>query len=429
MHPKFNRRDFVRLNALAALGLYVLPFQGVRASPSDRVRVAHIGLGGMGLAHLNWFANLPEVEVAALCDVDEERLHEALMVLKKIHPTTKAQTFTDFRKVLELKDLDAVTIATPDHWHAQIAVMAFQAGKDVYGEKSLSYSLKEGQIMLKSQKDTGRIFQLGTQIHAGDNYHRVAELIKSGALGKIKTVRLWKTGEPPLIPQLNYQNPPKHLNWVMWLGPAPYSAYAPEKAHFNYRYFMEYSGGVFQDFWCHIADIVWWAMAPQKLKTIAARGEKSLGAGDTPRWIEVDYQFKNLDLYWTSTPPDVPGAAERHIGAYFEGTKGTLICDYDSRELRFDGIVFNDLPDVPKSIARSPGHQQQFIDAVKQRTQPQSNLAYAREMTMPMHLGLIAFKLGGTLEWDAKKEAFTNSADANNLLFRPYRSQWNLIEI
>jgi predicted dehydrogenase len=429
MHPNINRRDFVRFNALAALGLFVLPFHGTRAAPSDRVRVAHIGLGGMGLAHLNWFANLPEVEIAALCDVDEQRLNEALVILKKIHPDSNAKTFTDFRKILEIKDIDAVTIATPDHWHAQIAIMAFQAGKDVYGEKPLSYSMKEGGIMLKSQQDFGRIFQLGTQIHAGDNYHRVAEIIQSGALGKIRTVRLWKTGEPPLIPQLNYQNPPTNFNWDMWLGPAPYSAYAPEKAHFNYRYFMEYSGGVFQDFWCHIADIVWWAMAPEKLKKITSRGEKSLGAGDTPRWIEVDYKFKNLDLYWTSTPPDVPGAAQRHIGAYFEGSKGTLICDYDSREIRMDGKIFQDLENVPKTIIRSPGHQQNFIDAVKSRQQPQSSLSYARDMTMPMHLGLIAFKLGSTLNWDSKKEVFKNNNAANELLFRPYRPEWNLINI
>ncbi|SIN66275.1 Gfo/Idh/MocA family protein [Algoriphagus halophilus] len=427
MKKSLNRREFVRYSALTTLGLQFLPFQGTKAAPSDKVRVAHIGLGGMGLNHLNWFANLPEVEIVALCDVDDTHAQEALVKLKAIHPDTKAQLYSDFRKVLERSDVDAVTIATPDHWHAQITILAFQAGKDVYSEKPLSYAKREGDLMLASQKDTGRIFQLGTQIHAGDNYHRVAEIIQSGVLGKIKTVRLWKTGEPPLIEKLNFQAPPSHLNWDMWLGPAPYAEYAPEKCHFSYRYFMEYSGGVFQDFWCHIADIVWWSIAPTGLKKISANGEVSDGVGDTPKWIDVDFKFKKLDLHWTSVPPDVPGAAGRGIGAYFEGTKGTLVCDYNSREIRMDGKVMDDIPEIPKTIVRSPGHQQNFIDAVKSRSQPESYLEYARNMTMPMHLALISFKLKEELKWNAKKELFKNHSAANQMLFRPYREKWNLI--
>ncbi|MBW3470180.1 Gfo/Idh/MocA family protein [Arthrospiribacter ruber] len=429
MNPKFNRREFVKTSAFAVLGLQFIPFTGLRGAPSDRVRIAHIGLGGMGLSHMNWFANLPDVEIVALCDVDMNRAEEALQKLKEIHPDSKAQIYQDFRFVLDRADVDAVTIATPDHWHAQIAVLAFQSGKDVYGEKPLSYSFKEGDLMLKSLADNKRVFQLGTQIHSGDNYHRVAEILQSGVLGKIKTVRLWKTGEPTYIEKLNFQTPPKHLNWDMWLGPAPYSEYAPEKCHFTYRYFLEYSGGVFQDFWCHIADVVWWGIQPQKLKKVSAKGEKSEGVGDTPKWIDVDFKFKNLDLYWTSTPPDVPGASERHIGAYFEGSKGTLICDYSSREIRIDGEVLSDVSDIPLTIPRSPGHQQNFIDAVKSRQQPQSHLAYAKEMTLPMYLAMVSYRLKRPLKWNSNKEIFRGDTDANDLLFRPYRKEWNLIGI
>jgi predicted dehydrogenase len=427
MKPNLNRRDFVRLSFISALGIQFVPFTGLRAAPSDRVRVAHIGLGGMGLAHLNWFANLPEVDVVALCDVDANRAEEALAALKKIHLDTKAQTYTDFRKILDRQDIDAVTIATPDHWHAQIAILAFQAGKDVYGEKPLSYSLREGQLMLDAQKRYDKIFQLGTQIHAGDNYHRAVEIIQSGELGKIKKVRLWKTGEPRLIEKLNYQTPPPYLNWDMWLGPAPFSEYAPEKCHFTYRYFMEYSGGVFQDFWCHIADVVWMSINPSGLKSIVTRAEVSDGVGDTPKWIEADLKFKKLDLLWTSTVPDVPGAGGKHIGAYFEGTKGNLLCDYDTMEIHLDGKVLNDIDEIPITIPRSPGHQQNFIDAVKSRRQPESNLPYAREMTLPMHLVMASYRLGRPLKWNAKKELFKGDDEANNLLWRPYRNEWNLI--
>lgn len=427
MKNNFNRRDFMRLGIFSTLGLSFLPYSSLKAAPSDRVRIAHIGLGGMGLSHLNWFANLPEVEVVALCDVDRHRTKYALKELKKIHPDSKALSYSDFRRILERTDIDAITIATPDHWHAQIAILAFQSGKDVYGEKPLSYSFKEGQLMLEALENHNRIFQLGTQIHAGDNYHRVAEIIQSGELGKIKTVRLWKTGEPPIINKLHFQAPPKNLDWDMWLGPAPFSEYAPEKCHVNYRYFMEYSGGVFQDFWCHIADVLYMSLEPNKLSRISAVGKRSAGMGNTPEWLNVDFAFKNLDVHWTSRPPNVPGAEKRHIGAYFEGTKGNILCDYESMEIHMNGKIMNDIPEVEPYIPRSPGHQQNFVDSIKTRKHPESNLEYAREMTMPMHIGLISYQLGRPLEWNHRKELFQRDDEANSFLWRPYRDKWNLI--
>lgn len=422
-----NRRDFIKKSSLATLGFTILPGLSGKAAPSDRLRVAHIGLGGMGNNHMNWFANLPEVEIAALCDVDENHLNSTIAKLKTKQPDTKVQGYADFRHILDRKDIDAITCATPDHWHAQVAILAFQAGKDVYGEKPLSFSVKEGQKMLKTMKKHDRIFQLGTQIHAGDNYHRVQEIIKAGAIGKVHTVRLWKTGFPPVLGPSNFQTPPKELNYDMWLGPAPYHEYSPERVHFNYRYFLEYSGGVFQDFWCHIADVVWMSINPQNLRKIKAKGEKSEGVGDTPKWIDVDYEFDDLKIHWTSTPPNVPGAEKRGIGAYFEGDKGTLICDYNSREITINGVIMKDVPEVPITIVRSPGHQQNFVDAVKNRTQPESNLEYARKMTMPMHLGLISYRLGRELQWNPKKEKFKGDKEANSYLFRPYRKEWDLI--
>ena len=182
---------------------------------------------------------------------------------------------------------------------AQIAIMAFEAGKDVYGEKPLSFSAREGKRMLKSLQKHHRIFQLGTQIHAEDNYHRVVEIIKSGALGKIHTVRLWKTSNPPVLPDTTDHTVPPTLDWDFWQGPAPAREYTKERTHLTYRYFLDYSGGVFQDFWCHIADIVWWSVNPQGLTNISSRGEKVEGQGDTPGWIDIDYQFNDLKLYWT----------------------------------------------------------------------------------------------------------------------------------
>src|SRR5688500_16854781 len=422
-----QRREFIRRAAFGAAGFAILPSLISKGAPSDRLRIAHIGLGGMGNQHMNWFAALPDVEIVALCDVDADHLQSTFQSLKKLHPDTQAKTYEDFRHILDRNDIDAITCATPDHWHAQIATLAFQAGKDVYGEKPLSYDVREGQVMLKNLNKHKRIFQLGTQIHATDNYHRVVEIIRSGAIGKVHTVRLWKTGLPPDLGPLQIQTPPSTLNWDMWLGPAPAVAYTPQRCHFTYRYFLDYSGGVFADFWCHIADIVYWSLDPKNLKTINARGHTAEGIADAPQWLDVDYGFDDLKIFWTHTPPNVPGAAERHIGAYFEGEKGTLLCDYNSRIITINGETVTDIKEVPVSITRSPGHQQNFVDAVKSRIQPESNLEYARKLTLPMHLGLISYRLNRKLRWNEKKEHFRGDKEANSYLHREYRKGWNLV--
>lgn len=424
---QIDRRAFLRNAASAAIVLpFILPSR-VNVAPSDRVRVAHIGLGNQGNAHMNWFNALPDVEIAALCDVDKVRLENTANRLMKMNKNAPPDLYSDFRRVLERKDIDAISCATPDHWHALVAMSAFEAGKDVYGEKPLTYSLAEGRAMLKSLVRNKSVFQLGTQIHAGENYHRVAEIIRSGRLGKIHTVRLWKTGGSPGLGFPPNQKPPDTLDWNMWLGAAPYEEYTPVRCHGSFRYFLDYSGGVFADFWCHIADIMFMSVEPKGLYSIESRGERPKnGIADAPAWINVDFKFRDLNVYWTTDPPAVPGAEKMYIGAHFEGDKGTLTCDYTTRTIRFGNEVMNDLPEVPQLIPRSRGHQANFIEAVKSRQQPESNLAYARNMTMPMHLAVISFRLKRKLAWDSIKEQFVGDDAANYLLFREYRKPWSL---
>jgi len=400
--------------------------------PSERVVMAIIGVGGMGNAHLNWFSGFDDVEIAALCDVDRNNLNRAFQNLKKRRPETKADLHADFRKVLERKDINAVSIATPDHWHTIMATHAFLAGKDVYSEKPLSYTAPESRLMLDAQQKEGRVFQLGTQIHAGENYHRVVDLVRSGALGKIGKVRVWRTGGTPMIDEVPDEDPPAHLDWNRWLGPRPERAYNPRRCHFNWRYFWDYSGGHFADFWCHISDVVFWALELGAPRTVAARGElMDKGMGETHKWIDVDLEFDGLEYFWTTKIPDRPGCAGRGIGACFEGEKGHLVTDYGSRKIFLDGeeVPGGDLPEVGKETPRSPGHQRNFVDCVKSRALTESNLAYAHNMTLPMHLGLVACKLGKKLRWDGKKEKFIDDPGANALLDRTYREPWTLPKI
>jgi len=422
-----NRRKFITNSAFGVLGLPLLSIHSRNAAPGDRVRVAVIGLGSQGRSHMNWFNNLHDAEIVALCDLDKIRLQEAQKQLQSVNPESRAEIYTDFRYVLDRKDIDAITCATPDHWHALIAIMAFQAGKDVYGEKPLTYSLAEGQAMLKNLEKYNRIFQLGTQIHAGENYHRVAEIIKSGKLGKIHTVRLWKTGGSPGLGFPPSQIPPDTLDWNLWLGPAPYAEYTPVRCHGTYRHFLDYSGGVFADFWCHIADIMFMSIHPKGLYSIVSRGERPHdGIADAPAWIETDFEFEDLKVFWTTIPPVAPGSDKMHIGAHFEGANGTLTCDYTTRFIRLNNEILTDLPEVPITLPRSPGHQQNFIDSVKSRKHPESNLLYAREMTIPMHLALISFRLKRKLKWDSLNEKFIGDEAADYLLSRTYRKPWSL---
>jgi len=422
-----NRRKFITTGAFGVSGLPFLSIYSRNVAPGDRVRVAVIGLGSQGRSHMNWFNNLHDAEIVALCDLDKIRLQEAQKQLQSVNPESRAEIYTDFRYVLDRKDIDAITCATPDHWHALIAIMAFQAGKDVYGEKPLTYSLAEGQAMLKNLEKYNRIFQLGTQIHAGENYHRVAEIIKSGKLGKIHTVRLWKTGGSPGLGFPPSQIPPDTLDWNLWLGPAPYAEYTPVRCHGTYRHFLDYSGGVFADFWCHIADIMFMSIHPKGLYSIVSRGERPHdGIADAPAWIETDFEFEDLKVFWTTIPPVAPGSDKMHIGAHFEGTNGTLTCDYTTRFIRLNNEILTDLPEVPITLPRSPGHQQNFIDSVKSRKHPESNLLYAREMTIPMHLALISFRLKRKLKWDSLNEKFIGDEAADYLLSRTYRKPWSL---
>ncbi len=421
------RRKFIKTTGTGILGIPLLSSAVFKVAPSDKIRVAHIGTGGMGGSHIRWFSEFNDVETVALCDVDKNRLGNAQKLLSSYNPASRPDVYSDFRYIIDRKDIDVVTCATPDHWHALVAIKAFESGKDVYGEKPLSYCVKEGQVMLKALNQHRRIFQLGTQIHAGENYHRVAEIIQSGALGKIKTVRIWKTGGTKGMGFPPFETPPDNLDWNMWLGPAPWSEYTPVKCHGSFRSFFDYSGGVFADFWCHITDVVYMSVHPKDLLSVEARGETpDDGIADTPKWIEADFKFRDMDVFWTTTPPDIPGADKMHIGVYFEGEKGTLTCDYEKCSIRFGNETVDDLPEVPKSLPRSPGHQRNFLDSVKSRMQPESNLPYAREMTLPMHLALISFRLKRKLSWDSSKELFVNDPAANFLLSREYRSPWKL---
>jgi len=404
--------------------------QAKRVPPSERVVLGFIGVGGMGKANMNVFAKEPDVEIAALCDVDTEHQHDALAALRELRPDADPDLYTDFRHVLERPDIDAVVSATPDHWHALTAIHAFEAGKDVYGEKPVSHTYAEGRAMMLACRRHRRVFQLGTQIHGRENFHRVVELVRSGVLGDIHEVNLWKNGGSPHIDECPDSEPPESLDWDQWLGPAPVRAYNPKRCHHLFRHYWDYSGGTYADFWCHIADLMYWALeldeAPVSIATEGGRPDT--GMAETAGWINVDYQFPSLHVTWNQEIPDFPGAAGRNIGARFIGTHGKLVSDYSNRVLFIDGKELDDIPEVPQELPRSPGHRRNFLDCVKSRQPADSNLDYVFPMTTPMYLSCIAYRLGRPLQWDADAEQFVDDPEATALLTKQYREPWTLPE-
>lgn len=418
-----SRRSFLGVGLALSAGAY-----RAVAAASDRIRVGFIGLGGMGTTRLRGFMEHPDVDVAGLCDVDEGHLARAAAEVEK-RGRPKPPLAHDFRRLLERRDLDAVMIATPDHWHALPAVAAAQAGKDVFVEKPLAYSIWEGRRMAEAAREHGRITQLGTHVHNDlPNYRRVVELVRSGRLGKVERVYCWKRSERKGIGKPPDGPPPRELDYDFWLGPAPRRPYNPNRSHANFRYFWDYSGGVFADFWCHITDVAYWALDLKAPKRVAATGFRDLpdDNAETPNLLEATYEYAGLVMTWTLGPAGFPGLEEYDPGCAFQGSEATLVTGYDKHAVLVKGKVVPDFPHPDPTIPDSPGHIREFLDAIKSRRPTTCNLDYAYRLTKAGLLANIACRVNRTVEWDDGAERIVGDHEAERLTARRYRKPWRL---
>ncbi len=397
------------------------------AAPSDRIRVGFIGVGGQGTGRLREFIKQPDVVAAAVCDVDETHASRAAALVAE-RTGTRPAVFRDFRRLIELRDLDAVMIATPDHWHALPTVMACQAGKDVFVEKPLCHSLNEGRAMAAAARRYNRITQLGNHIHNDlPNYRRVVELVRSGILGDVHRAYCWirsareGLGNPPDGPA------PTSLNYDFWLGPAPRRAYNPNRSHRSFRYFWDYSGGVFIDFWCHITDVLYWALDLKAPKSVSAAGGRFLDDNaETPNIMEAVYEYPGLVLSWNVHPHAQPGFENEGIGCVFQGSKASLFVNYQQHRLYVEGKLVTDFKRPEPSIPDSPGHIREFLDSVRSRRPTTCNVEYAYRLTKGGLLGNIAYRTGRRIHWDENRETITGDSQAREMLVRRYRKPWKL---
>lgn len=425
---KITRRTFLETTAagvaLTAMGGNAF----ARQQPSDQIVLGMIGVGGMGTGRLRQFLTHPDVRIGAICDVDTSHTDRAVAEVEKARGY-KPKTFTDFRRLLEERDIDAVAVVTPDHWHAIPAVRAFEAGKDVFVEKPLSYSVAEGRLMADASLEHKRVSQMGNHIHNDlPNYRRAVEIVQSGKLGRVTRVHVWKTCRTEPHTTDNPATLPSTLDYDFWLGPAPKRAYEPFRCHNTFRHFWDYSGGTFIDFWCHIVDVAVWAMDLKGPKSVSAVGGRLFlnDPTETPDTMEAVLEYPNLIFQFSFRPTPLPGFDHMgHIGCLFEGADASLVVNYEQHEVWAKGAKVEDFPRPAPTIPDSPGHLREFLDAIKSRNlETTCNVRYGHRLTKLGLLSNIAFRTGRRIHWDDDRERIVGDDEANRMLKRSFRKPY-----
>ena len=321
--------------ATGAFSLLPASTRGAQTPPSEKIRLGVIGCGEMGQGDLDCFFLNPEVECVVICDVDDARLAKGVELCEKKRGK-KPDTAKDFRRVLDRKDVDAVLIATPDHWHALPAVMACQAGKDVYVEKPLAKTIDEGRAMLEASRKHQRVVQMGSQWRSCRHIIEAGELARSGKLGKVSMVRAWayldwlpSIGKPADGP------PPAGVDYDRWLGPAPLRPFNPNRFHFNFRWFWDYAGGLMTDWGVHLINMMMMGMGNDAPRTVAASGGKFVfdDNSETPDSQVAVYEFPGCLMVWEHKAGLNNGLNSRSWGVEWSGTEGTIFLNDEGWEI------------------------------------------------------------------------------------------------
>jgi predicted dehydrogenase len=439
----FTRREFLAASALAAgqAGAQKkpdIPGDAVRkprqqpqpkvkapVPPSERIVLGFIGVGGMGTGLLNTFKEFPQVEIAAVCDVYQPHLDRA-----RSAAGGEPAAYGDFRRVLDRKDIDAVVVATPDHWHGIPTILACQAGKDVYCEKPLAHRIDEGRAMVRAAEKYKRVTQMGNLIHAGENYHRVVEIVRAGVLGKISQTRVWMAADRHGLGRPSDGPPPVGCDYDFWLGPAPARPFNSNRFTFNWRYFWDYGGGILTDFCCHIVDLVHWAMDVDAPRTISAVGGRYAldDNAEVPDTLDVTYEYEKgphkFLMVWSQTDASTHGLENKGQGIMFQGTDATLVAGYDW--YRIIPEKGRKIDEPPKTLPRSVGHHREWLDAIKSRAKCSCHFGYGHRLASVGNLGNVSLWTGEKLTWDPVAERITNHPDANRYLTKEYRKPWTL---
>lgn len=411
-----------------------------RAGANDRIGVALIGCRNMGYTNICGFIRQPDVDLVALCDIDQNILESRNAEIQKYAyekeiPIPKPDLYHDFREVLQRRDIDAVIVATPDHWHALITIMACQAGKDVYVEKPVANSIFEADQMAKAAERYHSVIQCGQWQRSGLHWKELVDYIQSGSFGPISKVDVWRYGgnEVPVVPDGPV---PAGVDYDLWLGPAQQRPFNQNRFHYNFRWFWDYAGGKMTDWGVHLLDMAMWALNVKHPSTISATGGKLVFPNDameTPDLLKVNYNFGPIEIIWENNFGLQKTSFGFDHGLTFHGENGIIRANRSFWEVypaKTEGVTIID--PVPRKVNAGNDldlHIRDFLDAIKSRNQnTAANIQVGRDAARVAHMGNIAYRTGLELHWNNDSSLF-NEQEANHLLKPEYRKPWELAEI
>ena len=390
-----------------------------KIGPNDQIVMAAIGVGGQGTGIMKAAIRKPGVKFVAVCDVDEARRNKAVETVGK-----DTQAYNDFRELLSKEKVDAVTIGTPDHWHALTAIAAMKAGCDVYCEKPLSLTIAEGKAMLKAARANDTIFQTGSQQRSDARYRLACQLVRSGRIGKVHTVEA-RIGDNPVGGPFKTSDVPKGLDWDFWQGQTPDVAYIKERCHYEFRWWYEYSGGKLTDWGAHHNDIAQWALGkdetgPVAVTAVGSEPAKKANSYNCPYHFAVTYEYADGTRLVTTS--------EGENGNRFIGDDGWIFVSRSRIAASDKKLIDEPLPKDGEKLYESNDHMGNFMAGVRTRKRPICDVAVGHRSASVCHIGNIALRLGVPLRWDPSAETFTGpGADkANAMVSREMRSPWKL---
>lgn len=395
-----------------------------KEAPSNTITVGFIGVGDHGTGwNLRRYLQFSDARVLVVCDVDGERMRRAKTIVDEQYMNKDCAVTKDFREVLARKDIDAVMISTPDHWHTLISVMALRAGKDVQCEKP-TLTIDEGRILIETVRKHNKVFQTSTEDRSVPVYHRMAELVRNGRIGKLQKIEVILPKQPTTAGDPTPQPVPQDLDYDMWLGPAPFAPYTKDRVHFNFRWIWDYSGGIICDWGTHLFDTAQWANDTEHSGPVEVEGTGTHWEGglyNTVKDYDLTYRYAN-GVVMTCKPGD---PSIKFIGSEgWVGNRGWL----GKLEASSEKILGSRIgPDEVHLYTNPAGEHRDFLDCVRSRKDPYFPVEIGHRVATVCHMGNIAIRLGRKLKWDPAMEVFINDAEANAMRqVRPMRNPWKL---
>jgi len=428
-----NRRDFLKRTGMVSLATVAFPYiipgkaLGLDGSvpPSERITIGCIGMGGMGTSNMDGFLSQPSAQVVAVCDVDEQHLEAAKKKVNERYGNQDCLGYKDFREVIAREDIDAVSLALPDQWHAIPAIMAAKAGKDIYGEKPLAGSIREGRAIINAVEQYGRIWQTGSWQRSQEHFRQACELVRNGYIGEVKKVVVGLPAKNSVQQRdTKPSEPPPWFDYDMWLGPAPYAPYCEARCHWNFRWISDYAGGQLTDWAGHHCDIAQWGMGTEltgPVEIIPHGGNWPKAEDGLFDTIE-DYEF----LCKFKEGFDMLVSAREKGGAFFEGSEGWIHVDRNVFDAHPRSLVQTEIKPYELHLYRSSNHIGNFLECIRTRKKTITPPEVSHHSIMIGHLGLIALRLGRPLKFDPEAETFVNDTEANRMLCRTMREPWHL---